>query len=225
MPYYKKNQRKEQEKREPKSKAYGCPRRKRGRVLLCLLFLTELLLAGCAKESDIIWSTETETMAEEPGGTIESQEASNDTGEELSACVIHICGAVADPGVYELPAGSRIRDAVLAAGGFLEEASESALNLAAFVTDGQQIIVWTKEEAAADQMGREAERETGSGLVNINQADSSQLCTLPGIGESRAAAIIAYREAGGPFGSIEDIMKVDGIKEASFEKLKDRITV
>lgn len=172
---------------------------------------------------------------------IQESEEKHDTGEEKPSCVIHICGAVINPGVYELPAEGRICDAVEAAGGFLEEAAESALNLAARIEDGMQIMVPTEEEAeewkaaGGNTMGGMAGAgaaymsETGkaaeSGLVNINRADKELLCTLPGIGENRAADIIAYREANGPFGKIEDIMNVNGIKEASFEKLKDKISV
>ena len=163
------------------------------------------------------------------------------------AADVHICGAVSAPGVYELPAGSRIIDAVEAGGGFLPEADEACCNLAEEIVDGCQIYIMTKSESCADG---QAEKKAGiqtspdsdmqttdinvrsnsttaleNGLVNLNTADVAALMTLPGIGESRAKAIISYREQQGAFTKIEDIMKISGIKQAAFSKIKDKITV
>ena len=99
----------------------------------------------------------------------------------------------------------------------LEDAGREAVNLADWITDGQMLYFPTKEEA------RQAGTKTAQGLVNINTADAAQLCTLPGIGESRAADIIAYRERNGGFDSCEDIMKVPGIKTNVYEKIRDKI--
>ncbi len=130
---------------------------------------------------------------------------------------VYVCGAVANPGVVEVAQGSRAEDALLAAGGFAEDAGREAVNLADWITDGQMLYFPTKEEA------RQAGTKTAQGLVNINTADAAQLCTLPGIGESRAADIIAYRERNGGFDSCEDIMKVPGIKTSVYEKIRDKI--
>ena len=135
---------------------------------------------------------------------------------------VHVCGAVQQEGVYELPAGSRYEQAIQAAGGFSELADRSALNLAAVVSDGEQIRVLTKEEA---QVCRASAEEASDGRININTASREELMSLPGIGEARAEAIIAYREEHGAFQSIEDIMQVSGIKEGAFEKLKAKIKV
>lgn len=164
--------------------------------------------------------------------------------EESSApeaiCIVYICGAVAHPGVYELPEGSRIYQAVEAAGGFLPEAKEQLLNLAAPVADGMKITVFTKEEAdtvseadvisvpaliSSSGLTGEAGLDKGTGQININTAGKDELMTLKGIGESRAEDIIAYREKHGLFRKIEDIMKVPGIKDGAFQKIKDDITV
>lgn len=149
---------------------------------------------------------------------------------------VHVCGAVVCPGVYELPEGSRVMDAVEAGGGFLEEADPAACNLAQPVTDGCQIYILTTEESSrlerpeAGLCGIRQEAFAGNAgaddtKVNLNTADVSALKTLPGIGDSRAAAILAWREENGGFSCIEDIMKVSGIKQAAFEKIRDRITV
>ena len=139
------------------------------------------------------------------------------------------------PGVYELEEGMRVCDAVEAAGGLLENADLASLNQAALLADAAKIYVYTQEEAA--QQGISALEQSVTGVssgqessavavkVNINTADIAQLCTLSGIGESRARDIIAYREANGAFQSTEEIMNVSGIKEATFQKIKDEIAV
>lgn len=180
------------------------------------------------------------TAGKEPGPAAQSAGSGQENADTaLAGCIVHICGAVRSPGVYELPAGSRLIDAVNAGGGFLPEADQSACNLAAVVTDGCQIYIMTEEESHQEGNGlhtagiqepqaqsRQAlQEEAGEQKVNLNTADADSLKTLPGIGDSRAAAIIAFREEYGYFQRIEDIMKVSGIKQAAFDKIKDKITV
>ena len=137
---------------------------------------------------------------------------------------VHITGYVANPGVYDVRSGARIYEVVRLAGGFLPEADESYLNLASMVTDGQKIIVLSKDEAkTAKPYVDSSENETAKKLININTATKEELMQLSGIGESRALSIIAYREKNGGFKKISDIMNVAGIKEAAFEKIKDSI--
>lgn len=191
--------------------------------------------------------TDQNRKAEPSAGSTDRTELSDASSEEAKTRVVHICGAVSAPGVYELPAGSRIIDAVEAGGGFLPEADEACCNLAEEIVDGCQIYIMTKSESCADG---QAEKKAGiqtspggdmqtadknvrsnsapaleNGLVNLNTADVVALMTLPGIGESRAKAIISYREQHGAFAKIEDIMKISGIKQAAFSKIKDKITV
>lgn len=138
--------------------------------------------------------------------------------------VVHVCGQVNRPGVYEVLEGSRLYELLELAGGFTGEAAEEYLNLAAVVKDGQQIYVPGREEAAA-MPRQQAEEEAKTAMVNINTAGVEQLTALRGIGEAKAQDIIRYRESHGAFQKIEDIMKISGIKEAAFEKMKDQITV
>lgn len=191
--------------------------------------------------------TDQNRKAEPSAGSTDRTELSDASSEEAKTLVVHICGAVSAPGVYELPAGSRIIDAVEAGGGFLPEADEACCNLAEEIVDGCQIYIMTKTESCA---GGQTEKKAGiqtspdsdmqttdrnvrsnsapaleNGLVNLNTADVAALMTLPGIGESRAKAIISYREQQGAFAKIEDIMKISGIKQAAFSKIKDKITV
>lgn len=133
---------------------------------------------------------------------------------------VYVCGAVVSPGVVSLPEDSRAEDALAAAGGFAENAWREYVNLAERVQDGEKLYFPTLEETESLSL-----QESDSGLVNINTADAAALCTLPGIGESRANDIIAYREANGSFESCEDIMNVTGIKTSVYNKIKDKITV
>ena len=192
-------------------------------------------------------NTDQNREAEPSAGSTDRTELSDASSEEAKTLVVHICGAVSAPGVYELPAGSRIIDAVEAGGGFLPEAEEACCNLAEEIVDGCQIYIMTKSESCADgqtekkagiQTSPDSDMQTTdrnvrsnsapaleNGLVNLNTADIAALMTLPGIGESRAKAIISYREQHGAFAQIEDIMKISGIKQAAFSKIKDKITV
>lgn len=135
---------------------------------------------------------------------------------------VHVCGQVKEPGVYQVEEGSRIYDAVQLAGGLTDEAFGEAVNLAKIVTDGEQIRIPDNTEAEQFLI---AERQTESGLINLNFATKEQLMTLTGIGEARAKDIIAYREEHGGFQTVEEIMKVPGIKEAAFAKIKNDIVV
>ena len=130
-----------------------------------------------------------------------------------SSVTVHVVGGVAAPGVYTLPHDSRVMDAIEAAGGFSENADRENLNLASFLRDGSKLIIPTLEV--------EAEAEP----VNINTATVEELDTLPGIGMVIAKNIIDYREANGPFQSIEDIINVPGIGPATYERIRDLITV
>ena len=136
------------------------------------------------------------------------------------------------PGVYELTADSRICDVLLLAGGFTANADTEAVNMAAGIEDGMQIVIPAETDRVSETMGNSFYRteETAAGktesqLVNINTADKETLMSLPGIGAGKAEAVIAYREAGGVFKDSKDIMLVDGIKEGVYAKIKDKICV
>jgi competence protein ComEA len=137
-----------------------------------------------------------------------------------AAIFVHVLGAVEHPGLYELRDGDRVVDAVAAAGGFLDTADQSQINLARFVADGEQIGVPVIGESPATAPG-----VTAQGLVNINTADAAALETLPRVGPAMAARIIDWREANGPFTAVEDLMNVSGIGDRTFEGLKDLVTV
>lgn len=177
--------------------------------------------------------------ADASGAEIQSREKEESQPEKI---YIHVCGAVESPGVYELEQGQRVCDAVRMAGGFAGDADEDYVNQAERLSDGAKLVIPTREQSAAEKERQTAElglvepetAETpqdsgethGSGeKININTASESELCQIPGVGTTRAAAIVAYREAHGAFQKTEDIMKVSGIKEGTFEKIKDSIRV
>jgi competence protein ComEA len=137
---------------------------------------------------------------------------------------VHVSGAVRQPDVYELPAGSIVKDAVEAAGGPTGDANLDGVNLAVELRDQQQVYVprWGETNPIVPAVGGGG---AASGPININTATAAELETLPGIGTTMARNIIAYREANGPFETIEDIMDVPGIGEGKFEQIKDLITV
>ncbi len=208
--------------------------------------VTFLFLTGCAQRSDITLDLMEEADTEETDADISGQamevregEFAGKSGEpdadssEEEPLFVYVHGAVAHPGVYTLKPGSRVFEAVEAAGGATGELPVAGLNQAAKLADGQEIYLPTQEEI---QEGKTAgffitqgtggaEGSGGGGLVNINTASRDELMSLNGIGESRAGDIIDYREKNGGFKTIEEIKNVPGIKEGMFSKIKDEITV
>ena len=144
---------------------------------------------------------------------------------------VYVSGAVARPDVYTLPAGSRVKQAIEAAGGFADDAVEAGVNLAQALVDGQQINVPRQGEmsvpapAIEGALANASSPADSAGPININRASVEQLSTLPGIGPAIASRIVEYRQSHGGFHVIEDIKKVKGIGDATFDKLKDLITV
>lgn len=176
---------------------------------------------------------------DEPGGieiapaplpTATAQPAATVTPSPLR---VYVSGEVVSPAVYALPAGSIVDDAVRAAGGFTTEADPIAINLAQALSDGMQITVPSRAAAlptpppisAPPAVRTEGITVNLGGLVNINTASSAELEALPGIGPSTAAQIITFREANGPFQTIEAIMDVPGIGDGKFSAMKDLISV
>ncbi|WP_432627451.1 helix-hairpin-helix domain-containing protein [Brotaphodocola sp.] len=198
--------------------------------------------------------TESETFAEKETtkktateSTVENTaENTENVTEPKADCFVYVCGEVKSPGVYCMENGKRIFEAVEQAGGFTDEAVREYLNLADEICDGMKIFVPGREQVQSGQIpadgfvsfsGGDGSRtnaggRTGAGnagtvseKINLNTASKEELMTLSGIGSARAEDIIQYREQHGRFQRIEDIKKISGIKDAAFEKIKDRITV
>lgn len=206
---------------------YGVTGGKAALAVLCIVLVCTAAVGvwfgGASGGVGLERSTALESAADE-GAAAKSEPVAEKT------IVVHVDGAVAQPGVFTLVDGSRVNDAVLAAGGLTEEADTSTTNLAAPLADGAKVHIPTSDELAAP-VSAEGGGATGAasassnGLVNINTATSADLQTLSGVGEATAAAIIEDREANGPFTSPEDLMRVSGIGEKKFAKIKDHICV
>ncbi|WP_240616395.1 helix-hairpin-helix domain-containing protein [Planococcus maitriensis] len=141
-----------------------------------------------------------------------------------ASVMIDVKGAVKTEGLYELPAGSRINDAIEAAGGFLPEADSRSINLAVIVLDESAVYVPKQGEESLMPVAT-AGTSAEPGLVDLNSATADELTELPGIGPAKAAAIVSHRTENGPFKSVEQLMDVTGIGEKSFEQLKELVRI
>ncbi len=203
-----------------------------------------LLLAGCQadsfltedfqKDSSVVTEkSSAEDTAEKESDEEDTKEDREERNTEYPKVYVYVCGYVKNPGLYDFPEGSRVQLAVERAGGFTDNADPIAVNLAEVLTDGMQLYIPKKGESlsVAGSAGKSSETVSGilsgsgTGKVNLNTATLEELQTLSGIGESRAEDILEYRETNGKFHSIEDVMKVSGIGEGIFQKIKDNVTV
>lgn len=174
--------------------------------IILLILMVLMCTMACDKKEEAL-SLETVGLEEEPNV--------NNTNGDIYVCV---CGAVNREGVYQLPAGSRIYEAIELAGGFREDAAIAEVNQAEVLQDEARLYVPTIAETVSDETEND-------GKINLNKATKEELMTLPGVGASRAASIIQYRNENGGFKNIEEIMQISGIKEGLFEKIKDLIKV
>lgn len=170
------------------------------------------------------------TVAEPPAAPVQATRSVETSSGAGAKVVVDVVGAVRRPGVYDLPGGSRARDAVAAAGGLLGDAAADAVNLARIVADGEQLVVPTKDQAAAPTGGGTvaaggAAGGAPAGKVDLNAATAEQLDALPGVGPATAAKIVAERAANGPFHSVDDLQRVPGIGPKKADALKDLVTV
>lgn len=197
------------------------------KTMMVILSMIVLSVSGCSEKEENIPLTKVETEGELEETQEEERESAEEPHLKSEEIYIYVCGEVRNPGVYKLEAGSRINHAIFAAGGMTDGAADTYLNQAELVEDGQKIYVPSKDEVAEQNLALEGSgnNEPSDDRININIADKTQLTTLSGIGDSRAEAIITYRETVGAFKTIEEIQKIDGIKEGIFLKIKDKIKV
>lgn len=149
--------------------------------------------------------------------SVSADETANEVIEHF--LYVHVVGEVQSPGMYQLPIGARLVDAVFAAGGLTEDADNASVNLARELADGEQIIVFSVSQEG------EAAGTTASGLVSLNRASDKELEELPGIGPALSSRIIAWREANGGFKSVQDLLKVSGIGDSLLAGVIDLVTL
>lgn len=206
-------------------------RRKIGKKFsFIILMMTVLTITGCTKEHEgesvELSEAALEDTKEEAGAEEESDKTMKVQEDGEDEIFVHVCGEVAHPGVYSLRAGSRLYEAIEAAGGMTDAAAGESLNQAARAEDGQQIYVPSKEEVMQGRTVQGTESQNlDDGKINLNTASKEELMTLNGIGEAKATAIITYREEHGGFQTVEELMEVEGIKEGVFNKVKDQIKI
>ncbi|MGN0394492.1 MAG: helix-hairpin-helix domain-containing protein [Coprococcus sp.] len=213
-----------------------------GQCMILIMIFVMLMLCGCGKETlvlnedkdipgDVSGDVLQDDIADDESGTEEAdnqydvnQESVVDdiSGSFEDVVTVFVCGAVKNEGVYELPADSRVEDALKAAGGFAEAADTAAVNRADNIYDGQRIYFPYEGEELTQQQFLQEDDNT---LIDINHADKETLMTLPGIGETKAEHIIEYREKYGSFEYIEDIKNVNGIGDSIYQKIEEYITV
>jgi len=211
------------------------------RNAVCILILV-WVASGCGPKASVIRmdeATESEIQEEDSDTEANVSEEENVSAEkgipkaDQVSVYVYVCGAVNNPGVYELPGDSRVFQAIELAGGFTEDAYQVGVNLADKVQDGQQLRILSQEEADGQEsaglypelQSPEVNADMTGTKVNINQADCGELCELNGIGETKALAIIKYREENGPFATAQELKSVSGIGDKTYEKIKDDITV
>jgi competence protein ComEA len=180
---------------------------RRRQVLAAALLAVVALLAGR-------WLASAGTPAERP--LVRAPVRVTSTAQ--AALVVHVVGAVRRPGLYRLPAGSRVADAVTRAGGATRRADTSLVNLAAPLADGVQIAVPRRGSASAAGAGGAA--GAAAGPVHLNSATLEELDTLPGVGPVTAQKIVDYRQQHGPFTALEDLDAIPGIGPARIEQLR-----
>lgn len=201
-------------------------------VLLCTLIV--VCICACGKDTSAYISSEEKGSSE--SAEVSTQEISSELEEieletQETLLYVYICGAVNKPGVYTLPEGSRVCDLFVAAGGLADDAATDYWNQARILVDGEMLYVPTVEEAKERYSGgledsyQVADANNASGKINLNTASVEQLMEIPGIGESKARAIINYRDTNGGFSSIEEVMNIEGIKEGVFSKMKEYIVI
>jgi competence protein ComEA len=179
----------------------------------------QLLLALAAVVAFVSLVLVVVNRPEPPAGEFSINEQTSDSAVIEQYLYVHIVGEVVTPGIYQLPLGARLVDAVFAAGGLTEFADNSSVNLARELSDGEQVFVSSVNEQS-ETLGT-----SSGGLISINRASDKELEELPGIGPALSARIIAWREANGGFKSIEDLLKVSGIGENLLSGLKDSVTL
>lgn len=206
--------------------------------VLCFLFLVAaiaLFLFGLPKKNKETLSFVENTATTKQATAQKETPAPKKDKDPAAENAVYVAGAVKHPGLYRYSGNKRVDDAIKAVGGFCKNASIESINLAQFLQDGEQIVVLTKKQAkkqksiqtdaVATKDNESTQESKNASKVNINTASLEELMQLPGIGKAKAEMIVDYRTQNGSFQKAEDIMKISGIKEGVYNKIKDNITI
>ena len=188
-------------------------------------FLLKPVAQTPAKESNL--QTEVTTVSKDSASEKEEKSQKSETEEvvEKDLITVDVKGAVKSPGIYDLPVGSRINDAVQKAGGLTDNADSKSINLAQRISDEALVYVPTKEEATSQEMPSSTSNSKENKKVNLNKASLEELKQVKGLGAKRAQDIIDHRDSNGKFKSVDELKKVSGIGAKTLEKLKEYVTV
>ncbi|MGQ7658674.1 helix-hairpin-helix domain-containing protein [Streptococcus suis] len=194
------------------------------------LLMAMFLIFSQSAKSDQTGLTDFPQLEQTSSSSELVEETSAEASEEPSQLVVDVKGAVTEPGIYYLDAGSRVNDAVDAAGGLTSQADPKSINLAQKLSDEAVVYVASKDEnisvvASTTASSAMSQEEKSTSLVNLNTATEADLQTISGIGAKRAADIIAYREANGGFKSVDDLNNVSGIGDKTMESIRPYVTV
>lgn len=187
-------------------------------------FLLKPLTQAPAKETNL--QAEVTTVPKDSASEKEEKSQKSETEEvEQELITVDVKGAVKSPGIYDLPVGSRINDAVQKAGGLTENADSKSINLAQRISDEALVYVPTKEETTSQEAHSNASNTKENKKVNLNKASLEELKQVKGLGAKRAQDIIDHRESNGKFKSVDELKKISGIGAKTIEKLKEYVTV
>lgn len=206
---------------------------------ICFLFLIAaiaIFMFGLPKkEKNTLSFVENTSTAEQTDHLKKTPAPQENTTDTTTENAVYVSGAVKHPGLYRYYGKKRVDDAITAVGGFCKNASAESINLAQFLKDGEQIVVLTKKQFKQQRNAKKSAAKTADGKntlssqasskINLNTASLEELMQLPGIGEAKAKMILDYRTQNGSFQKPEDIMKISGIKEGVYNKIKNNITV
>lgn len=193
-----------------------------GVIVLALLGLGTAVVGAVLTPGGETVAVSNEQQGDAPRAATDGANGNAEPAPGVDVVVVHVLGAVLEPGIIELPLGSRVVDAIAAVRGPTDDADLAGINLARIVADGEQLVVPRIGEvpvsvpAAGGQSG---------GLVNINSADATTLETLAGVGPALAARIIAWREQNGPFRSVDELTAVSGIGPSTLDGMRAQVTV
>ncbi len=195
-------------------------------LVLLLVAVVVFLFKGASTPSFVVEKSSTTSSFD--SGDSKANEGSTHDQKSIS---VHVAGCVLNPGMYSIAEGARVNDAIELAGGFNDDADQDRINLARVLSDGEQIVVPSKNDSSGNGGASADSPESATGVsvtiskVNVNTADAAELDAIPGVGPSLAKKIVSDRDANGPFKNIDELARVSGIGDKKLEGMREYVTV